>query len=59
MHVQRCVCRFSLGVVVLLVAHPLEAGERFENVDDYIQTAMAKWDVPAFAIAVVKDGGRC
>lgn len=32
------------------------ADDRFAGIDDYINAAIRKWDVPGVAIAVVKDG---
>jgi CubicO group peptidase (beta-lactamase class C family) len=43
-------------VAVSALASPLTAEDRFAGLDAYIEAAMAKWQVPAVAIAVVNDG---
>lgn len=41
---------------VLAAARPLAAGDPLDGIDAYIEAAMPKWQAPAVAIAVVKDG---
>src|SRR5688572_29810494 len=40
----------------LIAARPLAGDEPLAGIDPYIEAAMPKWQVPAVAIAVVKDG---
>src|SRR5262245_44026228 len=42
--------------VLLLISQTARAADPFEGIDEYLREAMAKWEVPGLAIAVVKDG---
>jgi CubicO group peptidase (beta-lactamase class C family) len=48
----------TLGASCLLtlLPQPVRGEDRFAGMDAYIRAAMAKWEVPGLAIAVVKDG---
>src|SRR5262245_16581849 len=47
---------FAFAAFVLALPLALTAADRFAGIDPYVEAAMEKWQVPAVAIAVVKDG---
>jgi len=46
----------AIAILVVVLAKPSLADDRFNGIDVYIEAAMQKWQVPAVSIAVVKDG---
>lgn len=49
--------RITVAAYVLVMSgSALVAAEPFEELDDYVTSAMTEWRVPGVAIAVVKDG---
>jgi CubicO group peptidase (beta-lactamase class C family) len=53
---QRPTLRIATIGVLLLVSQAAWAGDPFAGIDAYLAQAMAKWEVPGLAIAVVKGG---
>lgn len=48
--------RLVIAIGTFAWAAPVLAADALEGIDSYIEAAKAKWQVPALAIAVVKDG---
>src|SRR5687767_5093538 len=47
---------FACAASFLSAARPVPAEDTLAGIDAYVQAAMAKWDVPALSLAIVKDG---
>ena len=53
---MRCTAAVLIAVAVLATAGARAAGERFDGLGEYIENAMADWQVPGLAVVAMHEG---